>query len=318
VTSHRLLSSALLAFALLSAGCSAPGTSSFAPTGAQAAGPLKRSHGRPIADATHNYVYVADAYGNTVWIFPANPADPAASGSITTGLSSPQGIAIDAGGNLYVANASNNTVTVYPPGSATPSLTLSQDLTTPAAVAVDSHGNVWVSNQLGSYEGSVVEFPAGQTTPSTVITGLNPLGVAVDSKDNLYVENYNNSAAFVSVYPPGATKPSKQFGASDLLEPLGITVGPSGDVYVSDFYYNKVFIYKKKSYELRSSTFYEIGGMLGLTLSHNKRLYIGEGSNTVVNEVAKRGFGKLLSDELHNSLSSSFGVAADPAVAPGP
>jgi hypothetical protein len=318
VSSYRLLSAALLAFAVLGAGCSAAGTPSLAPTGVQAER-APRSHGRPIADATHSYIYVADAYSNTVWIFPANSAnpDPNPTGSITTGLSGPQGVAVDAGGNLYVANANNDSVTIYPPGSSSPSLTLSKDLTSPSAVAVDSKGNVWVSNQLGSNEGSVVEFPSGQTTPSTVISGINPLGVALDSNDNLYVENYNNSAAFVSVYPPGATTPSHEFGGGTLLEPLGITVGPSGDVYVSDYYYNKLFIYSKK-YKLRKSTFYEIGGMLGLTLSRNKRLYIGEGSNDVVNELSGRGFGELLSDELHNSLSSSFGVAADPEVKPGP
>lgn len=317
MTSHRLLSAATAALVLACAGCSTPGTSPVAPSGVQAA-PFDRTHRRPVADASHNYVYVADAYANTVWIFPAAPANPGPVGSITTGVMGAEGIAVDGAGNLFVANPDNNTVTIYPRGSSTPSLTLSKDLTTPAAVAVDAGGNVWVSNQLGSYEGSVVEFPAGQTTPSTVISGLNPLGIAVDSRGNLYVENYNDSAAFVSVYAPGATQPSKQFGAGDLLQPLGIIVGPTGDVYVADYYYNEVFVFAKKTYKLRKTTFYEIGGMQSLTLSKDKRLYIGEGSNDVVNEVSKRGFGKLLSNEFHNDLSSSFGVAADPPVAPGP
>jgi hypothetical protein len=317
MTSHRLLSAATAAFVLGLAGCSAAGTSPVTPSGAQAA-PFGKAHGRPVADASHNYVYVADAYANTVWIFPAAPLDPNPVGSITSGVVGAEGVAVGGTGNLYVANPGNNTVTIYPRGSSSPSLTLSKDLTTPAAVAVDANGNVWVSNQLGSYEGSVVEFPAGQTTPSTVIGGLNPLGIAVDSHGNLYVENYNDSAAFVSVYPPGATQPSKQFGAGDLLQPLGITVGPTGDVYVADYYYNEIFVFAKKTYKLRKTTFYETGGMESLTLSKDKRLYIGEASNDVVNEISKRGFGKLLSNEFHNDLSSSFGVAADPPVAPGP
>jgi serine/threonine-protein kinase len=317
MTSHRLFSAATLALSLLGAGCSAAGNPPLASPGAQSA-TLARSHGRPIPGAVKNYVYVGDAYANKVWIFPAGKSNPNPVGSITAGVSGPQGLAIDAAGNLYVANPDNATVTIYPSVSSTPSLTLSQDLTVPTAVAVDSKGDVWVSNEEGSYEGSVVEFPPGQTSTSKVISGLNALGIAVDSRDNLYVENYNGSAAFVSVYPPGATKPSKQFGAGDLLEPLGIMVGPTGDVYVSDYYYNDIFIYAANSYKLRQKTFYEIGGTLGLTLSKDKRLYIGEGYNNVVNEISKRGRGKLLPDELFNSLSSSFGIAADPAVAPGP
>lgn len=317
MTSHRLLSAATIAFAFGAAGCSGPATQPIAPSLSQPA-VLGMTAGRPVPTATKNYIYVGDAYAQAVWIFPAGPSNPNPVGSITTGVSGPQGVAVDASGNLYVANPSRNDVTVYPPGSSSPSLTLSQNLTSPTAVAVDAKGNVWVSNQLGSNQGSVVEFPPGKSSPSTVISGLNPLGVAVDGARNLYVANYNASKAFVSVYPPGATKPSKSFGASDLLEPLGVIVGPSGDVYVADFYYNKVFIYTAKSYKLKQSTFYEIGGMQSLTISKNGRLYIGEGNNNVINEVSKRGFGTLLTNYYHNSLQSSFGVAADPAVTPGP
>ncbi len=316
MTSHRLLSAAI-ALGMASVGCSAAGTPPVAPSGVRTTA-SGVTHGRPVPSAGKNYIYVGDAYANAVWIFPAGSSKSNPVGSITTGVSGPQGVAVDAAGKLYVANPDNNTVTIYPPGGSSPSLTLSQDLTTPSAVAVDSKGNVWVSNELGSNEGSVVEFPPGQTAPSTIIGGLNPLGVAVDSSGNLYVENYNDSSAFVSVYPPGATKPSKEFGAHDLLEPLGIIVGPTGLVYVSDYSYNKIFVYTAQSHKLRQSTFFETGGMLAMTLAKNNRLYLGEGSNNVVNEVSKRGFGTLLSNQFHNPLSSSFGVAADPAVTPGP
>jgi streptogramin lyase len=294
------------------AGCSAAGTSPLAPAASQV---IAHPQGRPIGTASKNFVYVADAYSNTVWIFPANGHTP--TGSITTGLSGPQGLAVDGGGNLYVTNPDNATVTIYPPGSTTPSLTLSQDLTVPTAVAVDSKGDVWVSNEEGSYLGSVVEFSAGSTTPSTVISGLNPLGIAVDSRQNLYVENYNASAAFVSVYPPGATKPSKSFGQTDLLEPLGITIGATGEVYVSDYYYNDVFIFKPKSYKLRKKVFVQEGS-LAATLSPTHRLYVATGSQVVVSAITRDGFGKEINQWYFTDLLSSFGIAADPAVAPGP
>ncbi|HEX3671559.1 MAG TPA: NHL repeat-containing protein, partial [Candidatus Cybelea sp.] len=254
---------ASVAFALLAgAGCSAAATPALAPSQPLVEKSV-RTLGRPVPHGGHNYVYVADAFADTVWIFPAGGLNPNPVGEITQGIKGPQGIAVDATGNLYVSNSSAAppSVTIYPPGSTSPSLTLTQGLTVPAAVAVDSKGNVWVSNEMGSFQGSVVEFPAGKTSPSTIIGGLNPYGVAVDSQDNLYVENYNTSAAFVSVYPPGATKPSKEFGASDLIEPLGIAVGPTGDVYVCDFQYNNVYIYRAKSHKLLKTVTVEAGSL---------------------------------------------------------
>jgi hypothetical protein len=316
--SCRPRSAAALALVLLAAGCSAAGTS---PLGSPEGRPLSLPHvvhGRPIPDAQHKYVYVADNYAGTVWIFPAGKANPNPTGSITTGIVGPQGLAVDGSGNLYVANTSGGTVTVYPPGGSSPSLTLSQDLTDPTAVAVDSKGDVWVSNEEGGYQGSLVEFPAGQTTPSTVINNLNPLGIAVDSADNLYAESYNSSTAYVAIYPPGASQPSQTFGQKDLLEPLGVTVGPTGDVYVGDYYYDDVFIFAAKTHKLRHKVFVEAGDLVGLTISRDKRLYVADADMAVVSEISRRGFGKVLADRLHNNLSSAFGVAADPAVAPGP
>jgi hypothetical protein len=81
------------------AGCSAAGSSAIAPSPPQS-GAFTHVHGRPLASPAHDYVYVADAYANTVWIFPAKGVDPSPIGSITSGLSSPQGMAIDSTGNL--------------------------------------------------------------------------------------------------------------------------------------------------------------------------------------------------------------------------
>lgn len=308
--------SVLFLFALaVGAGCSTGGTSAVTPSAANVAA---QALGRPLSDASSNHVYVADNFASTVWIFPAGGTNPNPVGSITNGIVGPQGLAVDAAGKLYVANSGNDTVTIYPPGSSSPSLTLHQDLTTPAAVAVDSKGNVWVSNELGSYEGSVVEFPAGQTTPSTVISGLNPYGVAIDSANNLYVANYNIYAAFVSVYPPGKTKPSKEFGQNNLIEPLGITVGPSGEVYVADYQYDDVFIFTAKTHRLRKTVFVESGDLSALTISQNKRVYVADSDMGVVSEISRYGFGHVLANRYHNDLQSAFGVAADPAVAPGP
>jgi 6-phosphogluconolactonase (cycloisomerase 2 family) len=81
-----------------------------------------------------------------------------------TGLGQPEGIAVDAGGNVYVANYRADSVTVF---------------------AASANGDV-----------------APIQTISGSSTGLrNPTGVAVDSEKRIYV---TNSPAFVTVYAAGA------------------------------------------------------------------------------------------------------------------
>ena len=300
---------------LVATGCSAGGASAIAPAAAQPVA-FSRLHGRPLATPGHDFIYVADAGLNTVWIFPGRGADPSPVGSITNGVNGPQGMYIDSRGNLYVTNPGNATVTIYSPGSSTPSLTLTKDLTVPAAVAVDSKGNIWVDNAEGSYHGSVVEFPAGSSTPSTVISGISPFGLALDSKGSLYVATHTYTKGnFIAVYPPGATQPTKEFGQADLKVPAAVNVGPKGDIAVVDGYLNKMFIYAPKTYKLRHTT-YVAGARAQLTLAQNKRLYVATGM--VVSEVSRDGFGHVLKDELQKGMSVPDGVVADPPVPPGP
>jgi hypothetical protein len=119
------------------------------------------------------------------------------------------------------------------------------------------------------------------------------------------------------VYPPGATTPSTSFGQTDLLEPLGIAIGPTGDVYVCDFCYADVFIYSHKSYKLRKKVFVQEGSLTA-TLSPTNRLYVATGSQALVSTISRDGFGKVVNELYHTDLLSSFGVASDPAASPGP
>ncbi len=120
-------------------------------------------------------IYVADSglgysYSGDVAIFaPGASGDVAPSTVIVggaTGLSTPEGVALDARGNIYVANLGNNTVTVYAAnasGDAVPIRTIGGALTgldQPVGIAIDDAGYVYVGSQAA---GPLQVFAPGAT-----------------------------------------------------------------------------------------------------------------------------------------------------------
>ncbi|MGZ5568571.1 MAG: immunoglobulin domain-containing protein, partial [Limisphaerales bacterium] len=181
----------------------------------------------------------------------------------------PEGIAIDAAGTtLYVADTGNHTirsvttagsVTTYAgtagtPGSANLTGT-SATFNTPQGVAVDSSGNVYVAdtgNQLIRLisAGAVVSTFAGVSGSNGSNDGAtgsatfwDPLGIAVDSGNNVYVaDSFNNTirkiaSSTVSTPVGSAGNVGSADGSASTArfwQPQGLAVDISGNVYVSD------------------------------------------------------------------------------------
>jgi DNA-binding beta-propeller fold protein YncE len=108
-------------------------------------------------------IYVSNGCSNDVTIFAkgsSGDATPIATiGGAATGLSTPEGIAVDPkGGNIYVANAGGN-VTIYPAlGSSTEMLNeapiaiisgSNTDLLKPIGIALDASLNIYVAQKCG-------------------------------------------------------------------------------------------------------------------------------------------------------------------------
>ena len=183
-----------------------------------------------------------------------------------TGLSFPNGIALDASGNIYVAQPLSpdgglDTVSVFAAGSngnITPSATISgpaTGLNSPAGVAVDSNKNIYVTNEMSSEDevggNSVTVYPAGSNgnvAPSATIagsdTGINtPYGIALDRSRNIYVTNPNadnqtGSIDTLTEYAPGSSGNVAPIAtiagvSASLFEPLGLALDRSGNIYVA-------------------------------------------------------------------------------------
>ncbi len=185
--------------------------------------------GWPDAKSMANPIlFVADLQGNVVRLYDPNTPNPPAEGSITNGIASPQGLAVDSKGALYVSNVgSAPAITVYSPGADKPHLRI--PTTGYYGIAVDSNGDIFGT----SIAGTVVGYRRGKKTPFETIGGFsNPVGIAVDAKNNVWVSD--DSASKVYVITAG-TKQVKDAGLTGLDSPIGLSFGTGDALYVANY-----------------------------------------------------------------------------------
>ncbi len=205
-------------------------------------------------------VFVYPALGGSTGLLNETPT-ATISGS-TTGLTYPEGIALDSSSKIYVADEDAASVFVYPAlGSSiglldeTPTATISGSdtgLSSPFGIALDSSGNIYVAD---FFTASVNIFPAGSNAdaaPIATISGSNtglqrPAGIALDSNGDVYVVDDGPSGVgpdSVFAYPALGSStglldeaPSAAITAAvttGLKSPLGIALDSSGKIYVVD------------------------------------------------------------------------------------
>src|SRR5258706_7281467 len=88
-------------------------------------------------------------------------------GFFVAGLSGPEGLAFDRGGNLYVANINNNTIRRFSPNGTDLGVFASANL--PVGLAFDNTGNLYAVN--GGGLGTVQKFTPTGTDLGTFASG---------------------------------------------------------------------------------------------------------------------------------------------------
>jgi sugar lactone lactonase YvrE len=193
------------------------------------------------ADPSGN-IYVADTGNNRVveemylsGVTYDTPAGYALQLAVASGLSGPQAVATDAGGNVYIADTGNNRILLETPagsGSFTQSVLFSNGLSAPAGVAVDAFGNVFISDT--GNKRVLMETVSGTSYTQSIIpvTGLvSPQGLAVDASENLYIADSGTGSVLKIALGagPSLTFASTNVGSTSSDSPQTVTFSNIGN-----------------------------------------------------------------------------------------
>ena len=144
--------------------------------------------------------------------------------TIGSGFNSPYGVAVDGSGDVFVADTGNNAVKEVLPNGTIN--TIGSGFSSPFDVAVDAAGDVFVSDTGHNAVKEVL--PNG--TILTIGSGFSsPRGVAVDAAGDVFVADTGNNAV-KEVLPNGTINTI----GSGFNSPYGVSVDAAGDVFVAD------------------------------------------------------------------------------------
>lgn len=245
---------------------------------------LRQSHLRgwmsPEAKSGKGIIYVGSFDDSTITLYSSKHPNGQPIGQITTGLSEPERLFVDAKLNVYASNAGNNTVTAYAPGSTTPLITISGGINTPTGITVDSAGTVYAAN-VGN--NTVTEYPAGQTSPSITISfpSASPENLAAGPGNTLYASTFQG----IYTVPAGSSTPTNL--GLNIGSPGADQVDSQGNIAVLDEDTNNVDVFDAG--QTNPATVITVGGFpFELALNKKaKKLYVSNliGSGFVIQDV---------------------------------
>ena len=226
------------------------------------------------------------------------------SGSGLGNLNYPQGLVVDAYGNLIVADCWNNRVQKFSASGEPIKMwgTLGKsegEFTKPHGVVVDSGGNIYVTDwnsrvQKFNSEGELL-FPWGGRGSKT--GQLNdPEAIAINRENSLYVaDTYNNRIQkFTSSGKFLLTWGSIGNGDGELNHPCGIALDPVGNVYVADTDNHRIqkftasgkfiFAWGKKGTEEG-----QFNGPQGIAIDKSGNIYVADTRNSRIQKFSSEG-----------------------------
>lgn len=211
-------------------------------------------------------------------------------------LNSPNGLTVDAQGNLYIADQGNNCIRkVTPDGT--------------------------VSVYAGSKTAGFKDGPASEARFN------GPCGMTVDSKGNLFVCDYYNHCirkitpnGQVTTYAGIGLEGYKDGKADQAMfnQPLAVTCDKQGNLYVGDFENHAIrkitpdgqvstFVGGKKGFKDGTGEYAQIAGPASITIDKDGNLFIIDVYNSAIRKITPSGYTTtLLSKDLKGFVDSTI------------
>jgi hypothetical protein len=233
-----------------------------------------------IADAGNNEVRGVAPDGRISTVAGDGTLGDSGDGGAATAaeLDSPEGVAVDASGDLFIADAGHSIVREVDPsgtistvaGDGTAGFSgdggaaTSAELDNPQGIAVDDEGNLWIVDRdnrrvrevdlagtISSPIGCGLYLSSGDGGSAVASEMHTPVDVAVDAQGDVYFsDSLNNrvrrispSGVVTTVAGDGSYGFSGDGGpatAAELWDPQGLAVDAAGNLYIADFYNNRI------------------------------------------------------------------------------
>ena len=238
-----------------------------------------------IAVDTIGNIFVADTGNNRVRLFTLGGFINTVAGRSTSGfsgdvgaanaamLNGPQGVAVDAAGNVFITDRFNNRIRKVTQGGVISTVAgngsvafsgdngpaLNAGMTAPSGIAVDAAGNIFIADEVDNRirkvtTGGVISTVAGNGNAgyggdgglATSAALLQPTGVALDTAGNIFIADRSNNRVR-KVTPNGiistvAGTGAAGFGGDDLPAastllslPTGVAVDAAGNLFIADY-----------------------------------------------------------------------------------
>ena len=193
--------------------------------------------------------------------------------AVAAQLAQPEGMALDANGNLYIADAANHRVRMMTAGGVISTVAgnghpgfsgdngpaSAAQLNQPYDVSLDTAGNLYIADygnqrvrRVGT-DGNITTVAGGGTTSGSSADGgaatsaqlLGPRNIAVDTTGNLYISEFNGhrvrmvstDGTITTIAGTGIAGYGGDGGpasAAQLAFPAGLTFDPSGNLFIAD------------------------------------------------------------------------------------